>query len=155
MEDGRPLDGDEVALLVFRVAGERFAVPARAVEVALDAPTLQLPPDGLADLVGALSYRGAVLSVAHPERALGVALDTPERPVVLVVRAAESSLVALAVDDVEDVIDLSDTMVTPVPVVGEPHAIFLGLFRHRGALVVLVDPDALHLACRAAPVPHA
>jgi chemotaxis signal transduction protein len=96
-------------------------------------------------MLGVFSIRDALVGAYDAGVLLGVASSA--RSTALVMRGRERKL-AIVVDDVEDVATiLLDDLADP-PVV-EADGLMLGVFRHNGRLVALLDADTLLAFCRA------
>ena len=137
--------------LMFRVGRELFAAELRAVEEAVDLTSVQRQqvPGAAGPVLGVFALRGALVPLLSPAKALGVATD--EAATALIVRDA-AGRVAIAADDVEDVLTLHDGELRPVPA-GDARdgAILRGVVRRGAQLVAVVDLDALIAACRGTP----
>lgn len=140
---------DVLPLLLFRVAGECFALDLPSVEEAVELPALHGVPTRERHLLGLVDWRGRLLPVYSARRALGV--ESGCESVALVVHDGVRH-VGLAVDDVDDVLELASAAVRPVPVRGAPEPMLRGLVRHGDALVAVVEAAALVEQC-AAEVP--
>jgi chemotaxis signal transduction protein len=138
-------------LLLFRVGSERFATALAASEEALELsehPVHPVPGRSPARL-GVVAIRGALLPIYTPRGALGLE-PTAMVPEMGLVFGVAGGRVALAVDDVEDVFvtDLAELRDAPGAARGAT-GVVLGVVRHGGALVGIVDAEALLAACRA------
>ena len=98
-------------------------------------------------MLGVISLRGRMLPAYSPARPLGVALARADAAA-LVVRAGDRR-VALAVDDVDDVMTVDLAELRPVPVLAgeERDAVLLGVAARGAELVAVLDADALVTAC--------
>lgn len=135
-----------VDLLVFRVGGELFASALAAVEEALELPQLSAIPEMPVSMLGVVTVRGRMLPTYSPARPLGVSLRRDDAAA-LVVRAGDRRI-ALAVDDVDDVMTLDLTLLRSAPETGEERgALVLGVTRRDDALIAVLDADALVAAC--------
>lgn len=134
-------------LLVFRVGTELFAAVLTAIEEALELPRLSHLPEMPPSMLGVISLRGRMLPAYSPARHLGVALAR-EDAAALVLRAGDRR-VALAVDDVDDVLTVDLAALRPPPIVAgeERDAVLLGVADRGGVLVAVLDADALVTAC--------
>ncbi|HET7459001.1 MAG TPA: chemotaxis protein CheW [Gemmatimonadaceae bacterium] len=134
-------------LLVFRVGGELFGAALTAIEEALELPQLSPLPEMPPSMIGVVSLRGRMLPAYSPARPLGVALARADAAA-LVLRAGERRI-ALAVDDVDDVltVDLSELRPPPIVVGEERDAVLLGVANRGADLVSVLDADALVTAC--------
>ena len=134
-----------VRLLVFRMGRERFAAELRAIEEAIDWPEIQPLPAMRGALLGAFEHRARMTALYTPARPLGHPVPAAV-PVALVARIGDRR-VGLAVDDVDDVLELElDTLRAP-PDLGDADGILLGVVPHGAALVGVVDLEALVAAC--------
>lgn len=133
-------------LLVFKVGGERFALDLALVEEAVELPDVHVVPESHAALLGVFRLRGKLTPIYSPARALGVELRSA---VAALVMRFGSLRLALAVEDVEDVLRLELGAVRDVPGVGDADGILIGVARVERSLVALLDADALVAACRA------
>ena len=134
-------------LLVFRVGTELFGAVLTAIEEALELPRLSHLPGMPPSMLGVISLRGRMLPAYSPARHLGVALARKDAAA-LVLRAGDRR-VALAVDDVDDVLTVDLAGLRPPPIVGgeERDAVLLGVADRGGVLVAVLDADALVTAC--------
>jgi chemotaxis signal transduction protein len=142
--------------LVFRVGRELFATELRAVEEAVDLtavePVQPVPGSG-SPVRRIFTLRGTLVPLFSPAHALGVALE--EAATALVVRDRRGQ-VAIAADDVEDVLTLREGELRPVPARdARDGGVLRGMVRRGSTLVAVVDLDALIAACRGTPQPEA
>jgi purine-binding chemotaxis protein CheW len=135
-------------LLVFRIAGERFGVELAAVEEAIDLEQVHHVPEMPAAMLGVVSVRGALTPVYSPRAPLGVPLAGSASALIFRRGAAR---VALAIDDVEDVLTLDLGLLREAPGVEAGDGVLLGVVRTADLLLALVDADALLAACRSIP----
>ena len=134
--------------LVFRMGRELFAVPLGLVEEAIDIDRIQRIPEMSPTMLGVLTLRGSTVPVYAPSIALG----TPghdARAALIFVRARGT--VALAVGDVDDVLEIAAAEVQRAPLdFGD--GVLLGVVRRGTDLIGVLDANALIAACRAEPV---
>jgi len=131
-------------LLLFRVGHERFAAELGCVEEAIE-PEVVTPVAGMPEAVlGVVRVRDRLLPLYSPAAVLGTPLGAPA--VALVARAGDRR-VALAVDDVLDVLDVPLAEVKPAPTDGDD---VIGVVRSGGDLVTVIDWEALVARCLAA-----
>lgn len=134
-------------LLIFRVASELFAVELVTAEEALDMPILHRLPEMPASMLGVFTLRGALVSVFEPDVTLGIAC---QQHAAVVVFCGNDRRVALATDDVDDVVTMDLRNVRAAPGAHGKDAALLGIV-HRGTdLIALLDADALVAAHRSA-----
>jgi chemotaxis signal transduction protein len=138
-------------LLLFRVGRELFATELRAVEEAVDlsaVEAVQQLPGADSRMRGIFTLRGILVPLFSPARALGVVPG--EAATALVVRDRRGRI-AIATDDVEDVLKLRDGELRPLPAGDARDAgVVRGVVRRGTGLVAIVDLDALIAACRGA-----
>ena len=133
-------------LLVFRVGPELFATELRAVEEAVDLTGVQQVGATSGTARAILTLRGSLVPLFSPATALGVPLG--EATMALVVRDGRTRI-AIAADDVDDVLVIREGELRPLPATdGREASILRGVVRRGGDLVALVDLDALVAACR-------
>ena len=133
-------------LLRFRIGSERFALRLAEVEEAVESPELHPLPEMRRDLLGVCALRGRLVPVYAATQPLGVRLDTPGIALVL---AGLVRPIAIAVDDVEDVFTLTAAALRPAPGTEDPDGVLVGVTRHNGRLVSVLDGAALAAACLA------
>ena len=134
-------------LLVFRIARELFAVELITTEEALDMPTLHRLPEMPPSMLGVFTLRGALVSVFEPQVALGVACDQPTTAVVF---CGGERRVAIATDDVDDVVTVDLRTVREAPGSRTKEAALLGIVHRTTDLIALLDAHALVAAHRPA-----
>lgn len=139
-------------LLLFRVGDELFATALSVVEEAVELAGIRPIPEMSHAMLGVFDLRGRMIPIYSPAAALGVPLaDAPLAA--LVVRSGERRM-ALAVDDVEDVLDADLADVRPAPGIEDADGVLLGIVRQGRALVALLDGEALVIACLSERVPE-
>ena len=139
-------------LLLFRVGHELFATALSVVEEAVELAGIRPIPEMSHAMLGVFDLRGRMIPIYSPAAALGVPLaDAPLAA--LVVRSGERRM-ALAVDDVEDVLDADLAGVRPAPGIEDADGVLLGVVRQGRALVALLDGEALVNACLSERVPE-
>ncbi len=137
-------------LLRFRVGPERFALRLADVEEAVEAPVLHPLPDLPRHVLGVLAMRGRLVPVHAPAHVLGVGIGSLGVALVL----SGDPPLALAVDDVEDVFTIEPRVLRDAPGVDDPDGVLVGVTRHNGKLVGVLDAPALALACLAPAAPE-
>ncbi len=135
----------EAAHLVFRVGRELFALPLNAVEEAIDVDRVQRVPEMSAAMLGVLSVRGALVPVYAGGAVLGTPAGAQKAALVF---TTERGRLALAVDDVDDVLSLPAERLARAPV-DFADALLVGVARRGNDLIGVLDATALIAACRA------
>jgi purine-binding chemotaxis protein CheW len=134
-------------LLVFRIARELFAVELITAEEALDMPPLHRLPEMPSSMLGVFTLRGALVSVFEPQTVLGINCD---RATTAVVFCGGNRRVAIATDDVDDVVTVDLRMVRDAPGTRTKADALLGIVHRASDLIALLDADALVAAHRPA-----
>lgn len=136
-------------LLVFRVGRELFGVELITVEEALDMPTLHRLPEMPASMLGVFTLRGALVSVFAPEPTLGVPCVNATTAVVF---CGGDRRVALATDDVDDVMIVDLRTVREAPGARAADGALLGIVHRQSDLIALLDSETLIAAHHGASV---
>ena len=135
-----------VEVLLFRIGEELFATDLTASEEAIEAPTVHRVPEMPEQMLGFFSLRGKLLPVFSPSQLLGASLSK-ENGAAVVLRAGEKRI-ALAIDDVDDVMPLDLARLRDVPAASDPEGVLLGVAWRENELVSLIDAEALLAACQ-------
>lgn len=152
MTEPRPLDAPLVRgreMLLFRIGVEHFAAPMATVEEAVDLgdTPVESVPGANVSLRGVFTLRGALVPLYDPRQALGLAGS--DGGTALVVRAGSGGgRAAIAVDDVDDVLSVSDAEMHEATRSADAAAIVRGLVQRAAAIIAIVDLHALVAACR-------
>lgn len=127
-------------LLVFRIGRELFAVELIRVEEALDIPTLHPLPEMPESMLGVFTLRGALVSVFTPQATLGIAC---ENATTVVVFCGGDRRIALATDDVDDVMVVDLKAVREAPGARAADGALLGIVHRQSNLIALLDTEIL------------
>lgn len=134
-----------VELLIFRAGGELFGVELCEVEEAMDVPELHGLPEMPFAMRGVFTLRGTTVSVFDAAGILGVR----ERPPgAVLVFAQQDHRVALAIDDVDDVMTLDLRTLRESPGAELNDGLLLGVARRGPDLIGILDADAVVAVCR-------
>jgi purine-binding chemotaxis protein CheW len=126
--------------LVARIAGQRIALAADAIESVVEVESVTPVPLASSHIAGLSALRSRVLTIIDSYAALGLG-QAPRRDMLqAIVVTVDNHLYGLLVDEVEDVVELS---AEPKPL----HAglargwgnVALGLVEHEGAALLLLD----------------
>ena len=142
-----PPKADLVEVLVFRIGLERFAVDLLAVEEVIDLPVIHHVPEMPPAMVGVVTVRGALTAVYSPHQSLGLSLVLSEA--VLIFRR-KGARVGILIDDVEDAMSVDLQALRKAPGTDRDDTLVIGVIRHEGSLLAIVDADALIAACQSA-----
>lgn len=134
--------------LLYSAGGEMFASPLASLEESVDCPVVRQMPGADEHAVGVIDVRGRRIPAYSPTCALNVSLEGIAGAALVI--GGRAAPIALLVSDVEDVIEIDAAAIRAAPGSDDADGILLGVFRHDGRLVSLVDPRAIHEACLAA-----
>jgi chemotaxis signal transduction protein len=134
--------------LVVRVGREWFALALDSADEALDFGELHPLPEMGETMLGVFSLRGALVPLFTPAGPLGIPLASGGAAVVFTVPGGR---VAIAVDDVDDVMAIRPSELLRAPV-DTADDVLIGVVRRGRELVGVLDAAALVAACRAEPV---
>jgi purine-binding chemotaxis protein CheW len=132
-------------LLVFRVGQELFAVELIRAEEALDMPELHRLPEMPSAMLGVFTLRGALVSVFEPQVVLGVRCQQSATAVVF---SGGGRRVAIATDDVDDVVTVDLRTVRDAPGSRAKDRALLGIVHGASSFIALLDAEALITAYR-------
>lgn len=132
--------GDLLTLLIARAGNERIAFPLASVQEAVDAGELQAVPQMPDGVLGVIRWRGGAHPVWSPAHALRAGLDHADTA--LFIRGA-GGMVALAVDDVEDLVTVAGTAVRAAQGVANADGLVVGVVHVDTGIATLIDPDIL------------
>ena len=115
-------DADAVAAAVrqvvaFSLGREEYAVPIGEVREVVRTPDITPVPGGQAFIVGVMNLRGKIVPVLDLERLFGLDRDTGVTALayVMVTEDAKGGLFGVRVDEVSEVLKITDEAVKPAP----------------------------------------
>jgi purine-binding chemotaxis protein CheW len=132
-------------LLMFRIGHELFATDLGAVEEAVELPEIHHLPEMPAAMLGAFNLRGRLTPIYSPAHVIGVPLLGVAAAALLV--RSHGRRMGLAVDDVEDVLQIDLALIRAAPGIDDADGILLGVAHHGQHLVAVIDAEALVAAC--------
>jgi chemotaxis signal transduction protein len=97
-------------------------------------------------MLGVFDLRGRMLPIYSPARALGVAATGRASAAILVSAARR---VALAIDDVDDVLEVESAALAEPPGGKDPSGLLLAVLRREDHLISVIDAAVLLAACLA------
>lgn len=142
-------------ILIFRLAGEAFALAVDGVQEILDPIAATAVPGASAFAPALLNVRGAVVPLLDLRHRLGMptraggASEPPagsERIIVLDAQIADEAVrLAVRADAVEEVVETDAAELTPIPELGArwPARFVRGVARRDASVVVLLDAATL------------
>jgi purine-binding chemotaxis protein CheW len=130
--------------LLARIAGQRVAFDATAIESVVELEALASVPRAPAHVAGLAALRSRVLTVIDSHAALGIGAIARGPLMPAIIASVDGHLYGLLVDSIDDVAALA-APAAPIRgriAAGWSHAAPLGV-EHDGALLLLLDPAAL------------
>ena len=140
-----PARAGRTFVLLFRVGVERFAVSLASVDEAVDLPDVHPLPEMPDGMLGVFNLRGRMMPLFSPLRALGLTTANPP-PAALVIHGREQ-LAAVAVDDVDDVLEIDMSALHHAPGAGDADGVLLGVVHRGGDLISVVNAICVVSAC--------
>jgi purine-binding chemotaxis protein CheW len=133
-------------LLLFRAADALVAIEATAVREILSTPVVTRIPGAPASVLGVINVRGELVTLVHARRLLGreEELPGPGDGSPLVLLAWGGVVVAMAVDEVVDLVPAGDVELTPrEELPGIDPRLVRAVGMHAGRSFLVLDLDAL------------
>lgn len=136
-------------LLVFRLAGEAFALPVLCVHEIIDPIPVTRAPHAPDWAPGLVNVRGAVIPLIDLRRRLRMPpaeAGAEARMIVVEIEVAGAAArLALGADAVEEVLEADTATLRPLPELGArwPEAFLRGVAPRGEGVVVLLDPEPL------------
>lgn len=130
-------------IVVFRLDDQLYALPIESVQEIQQIVELTPVPDSAPALVGMIDVRGRVVPAIDMRALVGLevgpyALDTP-----MILCRTHGRLVALIVDEVDDVLSLSEGCMQAPSKLYALADRMIGIARLEIGLIVVLDPDRL------------
>jgi purine-binding chemotaxis protein CheW len=135
----------DLHLVTFRVGTELFGVPIARVQEIVRLPTITQIPRAPGFVEGVINLRGRVIPVIAMRKRLGKIsgneVDARDKQSRILVVEAERSLLGMIVDDVCEVLKLTEGCVEAAPqmVSGPSNQNFQGVVKLDDALLILID----------------
>jgi purine-binding chemotaxis protein CheW len=139
------VDSSELELLTFMIAGEQYAVDIeRIVEIVRPRPVTRVP-NADPTIGGIVSLRGTIVTLSDVRSRLRHAQSEETLDTRVIVVDHDGETIGFEVDRVLRVVKIGRNDVEPHPVVhsSEADESIRGVFRHTGALTILIDFDKL------------
>lgn len=136
---------DQVELLTFVLAGERYAVSIdHIVEIVTPRGATQVP-NADPSIVGIVSLRGTIVTIIDVRRKLGHSPGTVDNDTRTIVVERDGETLGFIVDRVLRVLKVDGVAIEPHPIVhaSEQSEAIRGVFRRDDALTILLDLDKL------------
>lgn len=138
--------GGSVELLLFRVGAELFGIELGEVEEVFDLQELHRVPEMPESLLGVFPLRGSLVPLYAPDAALGAELRDASSALVFNTRGRR---LAIAVDDVDDVLTLALPALRDVPGTETGDGVLAGVARRGPDLIGVLEVEPLLAQLRA------
>jgi len=128
--------------LAFVLAGELYGVELTRIREILSPPPITSVPRSPDDVIGVCSVRGLLVTVVDLRRRLRLEeREQTRRTRILLTQAEEGEMLGLFVDEVRQVMRLTETEIEPASVVlgGDVSEHVLGIGRPAGSVLILLD----------------
>ncbi len=135
--------GEIERVVAFHLSGQRYALPIGRVREIQQIVALSDVPEGVNGVVGMVNLRGQVIPAVDMRRLVGLevreyTLETP-----MVITEIHGRVVALLVDEVEDVLEVPEGAMQEAPPLHQLSGSMIGVVRLADGLVYVLDPDRL------------
>ena len=141
---------DDLHLVTFRVGTELFGVPISAVQEIVRVPAIARIPQSPEFVEGVINLRGRVITVIDMRKRLGqpapeLGADAASRKARILVVEAEGRLVGVIVDEVAEVLRLSEDQTEPAPpmVAGISNQYIRGVGKLKDDLLILIEIEKI------------
>lgn len=137
-------------VVVFRLGGQRYALPIEAVQEIQQIVAMSEVPESQPGVIGMINLRGDVIPALDLRRSLGMETQEFSLQTPMVIARVSGGLVSLVVDEVEDVAAL------PIDCLQEPGEYLelaerlIAVCRVDSDLIFLLDPDRLFVRTKPA-----
>lgn len=143
-EFGRPEGvelAEQVELLSFRLSHERYAVRLTSIRQIIRLMPITTVPRAPEYVLGILSLRGTIIPVFDLHRRLNLETAQPTRQSRIVVVAEDKFMAGFIVDQVEQVVRVSDSSIEPPPptLAGVEAEYIEGIGRSGNQMIILLD----------------
>jgi purine-binding chemotaxis protein CheW len=129
--------------VVFMLAGQRYALPIGAVQEIQQIVSMTDVPDSTPGVVGMVNLRGGVIPAVDMRRLLRMEPRAYDLQTPMIIARVGGGLVALLVDEVEDVVALPSSCLQVPDGIYELADRLLAVCRFEAELIFLLDPEKL------------
>ncbi len=141
VDDGE--DNLEITYLVFRVAGEQYAVAVQQVTEIVRLQPIAPLPDVPPYILGVITLRGRVVPIMNMHLRCGLEpVEYNERTVIVVIEVGNKAT-GLVVEAVSEVIEIPNDQIGPPPPMRSKESMILGLGQCGDNVVIVVDCEKL------------
>ena len=137
------LGGSLTGLVSIRLGEQTFGVPVMMVQDVIAETAINVIPLAPPEVAGSLNLRGRIVTAIDMRCRLGLPRRDPHERFMCVIVERSGELYALLVDDVGEVLWLSETAFEPTPVTLSAtwRALCSGLYRLEGELLLALDVE--------------
>jgi purine-binding chemotaxis protein CheW len=141
LERGKATASGGEKLLIFDVAGEKYAVPIHDIAQIIETPPTTPIPNAPPFLFGILSLRGKIVSVIHVAARLGIRRQADGGQSKVVVLDLGPDQIGLLVDNIDQVVEVDLSSLEPPPEGFRKLAkdYVEGVFHHRNSAVAFLN----------------
>jgi purine-binding chemotaxis protein CheW len=130
-------------VVAFFLGGQRYALPIERVREIQQIVAFSEVPSGSAGVVGMVNLRGNVIPAVDMRRLVGLkareyTLETP-----MIIAEVQGEVLALLVDEVQDVFELPASCLQAPPALHELSASMIGVAPMGDSLIYVLDVDQL------------
>lgn len=135
--------GDTEGLVSIRVGSQTAGVPVLKVQDVIAQKAINQVPLSSVEVAGSLNLRGRIVTAIDMRRRLKMTPRAPEDSFMAVIVEHSNELYALIVDEVHDVLWLSQDDFESSPVTLSPHwrSVCSGVYRLESGLLAVLDVD--------------
>jgi len=139
--------GDGVLVSCFMLGDSSFGVDARLVQEVVKVGELTVVSNAPTDVVGIRNLRGRIVTVVDMALCLGLGRVNAGQEARLLIIENRGETYGFMVDAVTGNVELDEKNVTTPPASMDPSLCskLLGVWREKGKLLALIDPDKLFL----------
>jgi len=140
-QDGGSVYADQI--VAFFLGGQRYALPIERVQEIQQIVAFSEVPESRQSVVGMVNLRGEVIPAVDVRRLVGLPQQTYSLETPMIICRHGGQLVALLVDEVQDVLDLPIGCVQDAPSLNALSDKMIGVARLQDGLAYLLDLDRL------------
>jgi|CXWL01.1.fsa_nt_gi purine-binding chemotaxis protein CheW len=129
----------------FLIADQLLGVPVDIVQEVLNPQAIAKTPKARPEIAGLLNLRGQIVTAVDLRKRLRLPANPADKPSMNVVLRYKGESYSLLVDEVGDVINVSNELFEPPPVTLDPHwkSLVSGVFRLEDRLFVVLNVAAV------------
>jgi len=138
--------GKEIQLVIFRLASEEFGLDISQVREIIRMQNITPMPKAPEFIEGVINLRGQIIAVMDLAQRFGLKADKRTEKARVVVVEVKENTVGLIVDEVPEVLRISETEIDPTPemIGSQVHSEFIkGVGKLENRLVILLNVDKI------------